>query len=328
LPAPVTYTQGTGIAINGNTISNTQPDQVVTISPGANTTVTGSYPNFSINAQGDNWGSATVQTDNTLTGSGTPGSKLGIAPGVIPTTLPPNGNAGGDLSGSYPNPNVAKLQGRPMLSTAPTSGQVLQWNGTDWAPATQTVQHDTTMTGAGTSASPLGVAFSPWKASGTNIYNTNTGKVLIGTSVPFNALNPTQLLNIMSNTMEASLVLAGNSGSNHSSILLYDTPFHNGWSISHKATANNGIDHQLAIDYYDATTNSYRYDIVKFTHDGRTGLGFYYTEIPPSKFSVKGGDVNILDVGSGVIMKSPNGNCWRMTVNNAGQPVFTAITCP
>ena len=42
--------------------------------------------------------------------------------------------ASGDLSGSLGSPTVAKLQGRTMASTAPSSGQVLAWDGTQWAP--------------------------------------------------------------------------------------------------------------------------------------------------------------------------------------------------
>lgn len=38
--------------------------------------------------------------------------------------------AGGDLSGTFPNPTVVGIQGRSVSGTAPTSGQALVWNGT------------------------------------------------------------------------------------------------------------------------------------------------------------------------------------------------------
>jgi hypothetical protein len=47
-----------------------------------------------------------------------------------------------------------------------------------------------------------------------------------------------------------------------------------------------------------------------------------------SKLHVFNGDVNIDQIGSGIIMKSPNGQCWRITIDNTGNLVRTAIACP
>ncbi|MDN5205355.1 hypothetical protein QQ008_28480 [Fulvivirgaceae bacterium BMA10] len=58
---------------------------------------------------------------------------------------------------------------------------------------------------------------------------------------------------------------------------------------------------------------------------GKVGIG---TDTPKSKLHVSDGDIYLENIHSGVIMKSPDGNCWRMSVDNSGMPVFTPISCP
>lgn len=58
---------------------------------------------------------------------------------------------------------------------------------------------------------------------------------------------------------------------------------------------------------------------------GYVGIG---TKNPKAKVEVADGDVYISSIEKGIIMTSPNGQCWRGTINNTGVLEFTAVDCP
>ncbi len=58
---------------------------------------------------------------------------------------------------------------------------------------------------------------------------------------------------------------------------------------------------------------------------GNLGVG---TAGPNSKLQVKDGDIYVETVGSGIILRSPDGSCFRVTVNVDGTFASASVSCP
>ncbi len=84
--------------------------------------------------------------------------------------------------------NANQLQGRNVVSTAPTNGQVLKYNTTttQWEPSTDNNTSFTAGTGISITSNTIN---SVWTASGSNIYDNKSGNVGIGITSPTGKLH-------------------------------------------------------------------------------------------------------------------------------------------
>ncbi|NCA84659.1 MAG: T9SS type A sorting domain-containing protein [Clostridia bacterium] len=135
--------------------------------------------------------------------------------------------------------------------------------------------------------------------------SNSTGKIGIG-----NVTDPQAKLHILGdansyNPTEASLLIES-AGNQYSTLWIGDK--------------NHSIYTRPDSDFKFSTSLNTNFVF----ENGNVGIG---TNEPAAKIQVKDGDIFIEDIDRGIIMKSPDGNCWRGTVNNQGQMQFTQIDC-
>ncbi len=148
------YTAGSGIDITGNTVSNTAPDQTVTLTGSGAATVSGTYPNFNVNSV------------NTTYSAGTGMNLTGTTFNAQTTNALWNAN---------------QLQGVVVNSAAPSNDQVLKYNGTNWAPAAD----NNTSYSAGTGINITGTTITNTAPDQTMVLTGNGATTVSGTYPSF-----------------------------------------------------------------------------------------------------------------------------------------------
>jgi len=100
----------------------------------------------------------------------------------------------------------------------------------------------------------------------------------------------------------------------------------NGWESGNDLSLIiTGSGSRVADSFEGGSNNSPKLQIAyRLQNVNNVGIG---VSDPATKLQVKDGDIFLQTLGSGVILKSPDGNCWKVTVSNTGVLQTSQVPC-
>jgi hypothetical protein len=204
-----------------------------------------------------------------------------------------------------------------------------------------------TATEPNTSIIKFMTGYSPTSGSNERMRITETGSVGIGTNTPIGKVTIQENgdgLGTVENRNFLTLKNTSTSSASSTNMFLYAGNSNNFTVLNHNAStysvqsgyADVGIlsstgpglvlRSDAGVLRFETGLNGILHnERMRITNDGNVGIG---TTLPKAKLEVQNGDVYVNDPTKGIILKSPNAACWRVTIDNTGNFVRTSITCP
>jgi hypothetical protein len=249
-------------------------------------------------------GVATAGSNLVFAGPTSGGSLAPTFRGLAPSDVPA---PAGDISGTYAASTVAKIQGVAVSASAPTAGQILSYNGTQWAPSVASSGDivNNGQAGAITIGTNDATAVSVETNAATRLTVNSSGNVGIGTTTPAHLLHV------------GGEVRADGTMIPYSGIDLGNSP---GRPISRVANLNNDSSIGITLSVSEATapiilsTNSA--ERMRIDSAGSVGIG---TTLPTALLQIKPGTA----AAGGAPFKLTSGT--NLTTAEAGALEFNGI---